>query len=58
MGRARVPLNLMPRLGEVDGPTVAFPTTGPAVNAGSGHRSHRRVDGNRVPERLTRQRVA
>ncbi|MEU7980537.1 hypothetical protein AB0B63_18635 [Micromonospora sp. NPDC049081] len=54
-----MPLNLMPRLGEVDGPTVAFPTTGAAaINRGSGYRSRRPVDGNRVPERLSRQQVA
>ncbi len=58
MGRARVPLNAMPRLGEVDGDTVAFPTTGAALNRGSGYRSRRPVDYNRLPERLTRQQVA
>lgn len=65
-GRARVPLGNMPRVREVDGPTIRLPRPGqPGVNSGGGYTPrpgvvrHRAPDGNnQVPSSFTRQRVA
>lgn len=65
MARATVPLTNMPRLGEIDGPTVRLPRPGdPGVNDGPRYTPrtpagrHRAPDNNQVPARFTRQQVA
>jgi hypothetical protein len=61
MGRARVPLANMPRVGEIDGDTMWMPRPGdPGVNGGPGYRPgrHRAPDYNEMPARFARQRVA
>lgn len=65
-GRVRMPSGNMPRVREIDGPTIRIPRAGePGVNAGArytprpGVVRHRAADNNNsVPTAFTRQRVA